>query len=219
MLKSLVGLLMVSALSGGGAVAQQTPSAPIVPVPNVSVQVPTVLAGDIADLATAPPITIAAILRLANLGAYPFAEGFLADPNQPASDSDLAFVLVNLFAPAVNGEFPVPAEAARAYVEGQLTSADDTDTETSLAETSLAETPLAVGGENSVVTGEEALQALVAVLQLSLEAEAAVRFALIEQFPAFSAGNFDIVLTRGALALFGSLALDAVQTQSNSASG
>ena len=209
MLRRLVGLLLVGALSGGAA--QQTPSAPLVPVPNVSVGVPSVLAGDIPDLATAPPVTIAAILRLANLGAYPFAEGFLAAPNQPASEADLAFVLVNLFAPAVNGEFPVPAETALVYLESRL--AADGDPKSLTTETPTEET-LAAVGEAGVVTGEEALQALVAVSQLSLEAEVAVRFALTEQFPAFGAGNFDTVLTRAALALFGSLALDAVETQS-----
>lgn len=209
MVRRLAGLLLVSALLGLSAAQQQvSPSAPLIPVPDVSVQVPTVLAGDIPDLATAPPVTIAAILRLANLGAYPFAEGFLAQPNEPATEADLAFVLVNLFAPTVNGEFPVPAEVALAYLEAQLALAVEDGAVT--GEETLGLTVV----EDGVVTGDEALQALIAVLQLTPEAEVTVRLALIEQFPAFEAGNFGTVLTRAALALFGSLALDILQTQS-----
>ncbi len=211
MTKRLAGLLLTSVLWGTSAAQQVSPSTPLIPVPDVSAEVPTVLSGNIPDLATAPPVTIAAILRLANLGAYPFAEGFLAQPNEPATQADLAFVLVNLFAPTVNGEFPVPAETALVYLESRL--AADGDPESLTTETPTEET-LAAVGEAGVVTGEGALQALVAVSQLSLEAEVAVRFALTEQFPAFGAGNFDTVLTRAALALFGSLALDAMETQS-----
>lgn len=204
MVKRLAGLFLISALWGAAVAQQVSPSTPLIPVPDISVDVPNVLAGDIPDLATAPPVTIAAILRLANLGAYPFAEGFLAQPNEPASQADLAFVLVNLFAPTVNGEFPVPAETALAYLQEQLAVTAETG-----AEQTLQDTP-----EEDVVTGEEALQALSAVLQLSPEAEATVRSALVEGFPAFGAGNFDIILTRAALALFGSLALDGVNAQS-----
>lgn len=192
MITRLASLLLVSLLAGVSAAQQTSPSVPLIPVPDISVNVPTVLSGDIADLATAPPVTIAAILRLANLGAYPFAEGFLAQPNEPATEADLAFVLVNLFAPAVNGEFPVPVAFALGYLQER------------------AGDSLTLDG---TVTGEEALQALTALLQLTAEAEAAVRAALVEGFPAFEAGNFDTVLTRAALALFGSLALDAVQAQ------
>ncbi len=203
MVKGLVSLLLVSALSGLSAAQQVSPSVPLVPVPDVSVEVPAVLSSDIPDLATAPPVTIAAILRLANLGAYPFAEGFLALPNEPATETDLAFVLVNLFAPTVNGEFPVPAEAALAYLESQFAGAGDG---------AVAEATTLATAEDAV-TGEQALQALTAVLQLAPTAEVAVRAALAEGFPAFEVGNFDIVLTRAALALFGSLALDSVQAQ------
>lgn len=208
MVRRLVGLLSVSALLSLSAAQQASPSEPLlIPVPGVSVQAPTVLAGDIPDLATAPPVTIAAILELANLGAYPFREGFLAQPNEPATEADLAFVLVNLFAPAVNGEFPVPTEVALAYLKSQM--------ETASADAA-ATSEILVSGElgDGTVTGAEALQALSAVLQLTPEAEAAVRLALAEGFPAFQAGNFDIVLSRAALALLGSLALDIIQTQS-----
>lgn len=169
--------------------AQQTsPSEPAAPLPP---PVPVIVAEDIPDLTEAPPVTIEAILRIINLGAYPLTPDMRALPNQPASAGDAAFMLVNLFAPDANGEFPVPTSSATAYLSERSATPID---------------PAAP------LLGAGALELLSAVLTLTPEQDIALRSGLSEQFPAFAAGNFNAPLTRAALALFSSLALDIVAT-------
>ena len=185
----LLSVLVLGFLSGLASAQQISPSEPApLPVPEPA---PVIVAEDIPDLTEAPPVTIAAILRIINLGAYPLTADMRALPNQPASTGDAAFMLVNLFAPDANGEFPVPAESAVAYLNGRLETPFD------------PATPL---------VGTGALELLSAVLTLTPEDEIFLRSSLAEQFPAFAAGNFGAPLTRAALALFSSQALDLVAT-------
>ena len=179
---------LLSVLLGLASAQQTSPSEPAAPIPD---PVPVIVVEDIPDLTEAPPVTIDAILRVINLGAYPLTPDMRALPNQPASTADAAFMLVNLFAPDANGEFPVPTQSAVAFLSER------------------SETPLdpAAG-----LLGTGALELLSAVLTLTPEQEIALRSELTEQFPAFAAGNFDAPLTRAALALFSSLALDTVAT-------
>ena len=184
---TLFGVVMVLGFVGAQQTSPSEPAALPAPEP-----VPAIVAADIPDLTEAPPITIEAILRLVNLGAYPVAADLRVLPNQPASGQDTAFMLVNLFAPGANGEFPVPAASAVAFLDERLGDATIDPT--------------------AQVVGTGALELLSAVLTLAPEEELLLRSGLIEQFPAFAAGNFDVPLTRAALALLSSLALDIVAT-------
>ena len=186
---AVVFSVLLLSLSFAGA-QQPSPSEPAAPVP-VPDPVPVIVAEDIPDLTEAPPITIEAILRIINLGAYPLTPDMRALPNQLASADDAAFMLVNLFAPDANGEFPVPAERATLFLNERL----------------------AVPLDPAVpLQGTRALELLSALLTLTPEQEITLRAGLTEQFPAFAAGNFNAPLTRAALALFSSLALDIVAT-------
>jgi hypothetical protein len=170
------------------ALAQQTsPSVPAVPV-----EVPSVPLANIPDLNQTPPVALMAMIRLIRLGVYPLDEDLSADPNRPTSESDLAFMLINLFMPGTAGEWPV-------------------DQQTALAQLSVQSQGAVSESGAVIITGVTFLPLLYGVLDLTPEQEAALRAQLIEALPAWQLGNFDAPLTRAATAILLSATLDFLE--------
>ena len=176
---------IVFALVLVAAAQAQGPSEPPIPFPALP-EVDLVGTG-IGDLDEAPAVAREAIVQLVTLGAYPLTADMRALPNEPLDLSTAAYMLVNLFAPELGEQFPLPAAEALAILSD-------------VTGFGLAPDTIATAG---------ALRGLLlAIVDLPPPAATELREVLNAQYPALEAGNADAPLTRAGGAVMLVLALD-----------
>ena len=167
------------------AAQAQGPSEPPMPYPALP-EVDLVGTG-IVDLDEAPAVAREAIVQLVTLGAYPLTADMRALPNEPLDLSTAAYMLVNLFAPELGEQFPLPAGEALAILSDVTGFGLEADT---------------------IATAGALRGLLLAIVDLPPPAATELREALNAQYPALEAGNADAPVTRAGGAVMLVIALD-----------